>query len=92
MTTAQIKIPAKLVDVFTVEADVRGAYRGRGSGKTVTFAKMTAVRALMWDRAGRDGVIVCGREYLNSIDDSSLAEVKAAVIGTPQQATSRCSL
>jgi len=84
MTTAQIKIPAKLVDVFTGEADVRGAYGGRGSGKTVTFAKMTAVRALMWDRAGRDGVIVCGREYLNSIDDSSLAEVKAAIESEPE--------
>lgn len=83
MTTAQIKIPYKLVDVFTGEADVRGAYGGRGSSKTMTFAKMTAVRALMWDQAGRDGVIVCGRELLNSIDDSSLAEVKAAIESEP---------
>lgn len=83
MTTAQLQIPDKLVDVFTGEADVRGAFGGRGSSKTMTFAKMTAVRALMWDQAGREGVIVCGREYLNSIDDSSLAEVKAAIESEP---------
>lgn len=84
MSTAQIKIPDILVDVFTGEADVRGARGGRGSAKTMTFAKMTAVRTLMWDQAGREGVIVCGREYLNSIDDSSLAEVKAAIESEPE--------
>jgi len=84
MTTAQLMIPEKLVDIFTGEADVRGAYGGRGSAKTMTFAKMTAVRALMWDQAGREGVIVCGREFLNSIDDSSLAEVKAAIESEPE--------
>lgn len=84
MTTAQLRIPEKLVDIFTGEADVRGAWGGRGSSKTMTFAKMTAVRALMWDQAGREGAIVCGREYLNSIDDSSLAEVKAAIESEPE--------
>ena len=79
MSAVDLEIPPKLIPVFTGEADVRGAYGGRGSGKTMTFAKMTAVRALMWDQAGREGVIVCGREFLNSIDDSSLAEVKAAI-------------
>lgn len=78
-----VAIPPKLIPVFTGEADVRGAYGGRGSGKTMTFAKMTAIRAYMWDQAGREGVIVCGREYLNSIDDSSLAEVKAAIESEP---------
>lgn len=78
-----VEIPPKLIPVFTGEADVRGAYGGRGSGKTMTFAKMTAIRAYMWDQAGREGVIVCGREYLNSIDDSSLAEVKAAIESEP---------
>lgn len=83
MTTAQVEIPPKLIPVFTGEADVRGSHGGRGSGKTMTFAKMTAIRAYMWDQAGRDGVIVCGREYLNSIDDSSLAEVRAAIESEP---------
>ena len=81
--TVRVKIPPKLIPVFTGEADVRGAYGGRGSAKTMTFAKMTAIRALMWDQAGREGVIVCGREFLNSIDDSSLAEVKAAIESEP---------
>ena len=81
--TVDVQIPPVLIPVFTGEADVRGAYGGRGSGKTMTFAKMTAIRAYMWDQAGREGVIVCGREYLNSIDDSSLAEVKAAIESEP---------
>jgi phage terminase large subunit len=83
LQTADVEIPTKLIPVFTGVADVRGAYGGRGSGKTMTFAKMTAIRAYMWDQAGREGVIVCGREYLNSIDDSSLAEVKAAIESEP---------
>lgn len=81
--TADIAIPPKLIPVFSGEADVRGAHGGRGSGKTMSFALMTAVRAYMWDQAGRDGVIVCGREHLNSLDDSSMAEVKSAIESTP---------
>lgn len=85
MTTevADVFIPPKLIPVFTGPAEVRGAHGGRGSGKTMTFAKMTAIRAYMWDQAGREGVIVCGREKLNSIDDSSMAEVKAAIESEP---------
>lgn len=40
---------------------------------------MTAVRAYMWAMAGREGIILCGRQYMNSLDDSSLEEVKAAI-------------
>lgn len=79
MATARIELPPKLVSVFTGEADVRGAYGGRGSAKTRSFAKMTAVRAYMWDRAGREGIILCGRQFMNSLDDSSMEEVKAAI-------------
>lgn len=74
-----ILIPDKLVPVFEGEADTRGAYGGRGSAKTRTFAKMTAVRAHMWDRAKREGIILCCRQFLNSLADSSLEEVKAAI-------------
>jgi phage terminase large subunit len=83
VATADVALPPKLIPVFSGSADVRGAYGGRGSAKTMSFAKMTAVRAYMWDQAGREGVIVCGREYLNSIDDSSMAEVKAAIESAP---------
>lgn len=83
MAEVRILIPERLLDVFEGKADVRGAYGGRGSAKTRTFAKMTAVRAHMWDQMGREGVIVCGREHLNSLDDSSLAEVKLAIESEP---------
>jgi len=83
MTVAQIKIPAKLVPVFEGEADVRGAHGGRGSAKTRTFAKMTAVRAHMWDMMGREGIILCGRQFMNSLADSSLEEIKAAIRDEP---------
>lgn len=83
MTTARIEMPAVLVPVFDGDADVRGAYGGRGSGKTRTFAKMTAVRALMWSQMGDEGIILCGRQFMNSLADSSLEEIKAAIRETP---------
>jgi len=57
----------------------RGAYGGRGSAKTRSFAKMAAVRAMMWATEGREGIVLCGREFMNSLADSSFAEVKAAI-------------
>lgn len=83
MSVPQIRIPDKLVPVFTGDAMYRGAFGGRGSAKTRTFAKMAAVRGLMFAEAGLDGVIVCGREFMNSLDESSLAEVKGAILEEP---------
>jgi phage terminase large subunit len=83
VSALQIKIPDKLVPVFEGDAMYRGAYGGRGSAKTRTFAKMAAVRGAMFAEAGISGVIVCGREFMNSLDDSSLAEVKAAIAEEP---------
>jgi len=80
---AQIELPPKLIPVFTGEADVRGAYGGRGSAKTRSFALMTAIRAYMWDMAGRRGIILCGRQFMNSLDDSSMEEIKAAIRSQP---------
>jgi hypothetical protein len=74
---------SKLVPVFSGEADYRGAYGGRGSAKTRSFAKMSAVKALQFAAAGQDGLIVCAREFMNSLDESSLAEVKAAILSEP---------
>ena len=39
---AQINVPPKLKPVFVGDARYRGAYGGRGSGKTRTFALMTS--------------------------------------------------
>lgn len=80
---AQVKLPPKLIPVFSGEADVRGAYGGRGSGKTRSFAKMSAVRAYMWSKAGREGIILCARQFMNSLADSSLEEIKAAIRSEP---------
>jgi phage terminase large subunit len=83
VTTAQIAIVPKLIPVFAGEADVRGAHGGRGSGKTRSFAKMTAVRAYAFAKEGIEGVVLCGRQYQNSLADSSFAEVKAAIAEEP---------
>lgn len=79
MAKARLEIPDKLVWVFEGKADTRGAHGGRGSAKTRTFAKMTAVRAHMWAQAGDEGIILCGRQYMNSLAESSLEEIKAAI-------------
>lgn len=83
MQTARIELPPKLIPVFDGEADVRGAYGGRGSGKTRSFAKMTAVRAYMWAAAGRNGQILCGRQFMKTLADSSLEEIKLAIKEEP---------
>lgn len=82
MTTAEISLVPKLIPVFEGEADTRGAFGGRGSGKTRSFALMAAVKAHMWDMAGREGIILCGRQFMNSLDESSMEEVKAAIRST----------
>jgi phage terminase large subunit len=83
MTAVEVQLPEKLVDVFDGEADVRGAYGGRGSAKTRSFAKMTAVRGLMFAAMGISGILLCARQHLNSLADSSLAEIKAAIASEP---------
>lgn len=83
MSVLQIRIPDKLVPVFTGEAMYRGAYGGRGSAKTRTFAKMAAVHGVRCAEAGQSGVVVCGREFMNSLDESSFAEVREAIASEP---------
>ena len=72
MTVPQILLPPKLVPVFSCEAMFRVAYGGRGSAKTRSFAKMAAVRATMWATEGRDGIVLCGRAFMNSLADARL--------------------
>ncbi|MDD7545586.1 PBSX family phage terminase large subunit [Actinobacillus porcinus] len=77
---AQIEIPPKLIPVFaTPNMRYRGSFGGRGSAKTRTFAKMTAVVAYQRAMHGESGVILCGREFMNSLEDSSLEEIKQAI-------------
>jgi len=37
----------------------------------------------MWDQEGREGLVLCGRQFMNSLEDSSLQEVKAAIHEEP---------
>ncbi|QNH66890.1 PBSX family phage terminase large subunit [Proteus vulgaris] len=83
MTVARIEIPPKLIPVFSGNYRYRGSWGGRGSGKTRAFAKMTAVRGVMFAESGVEGVILCGREYMNSLSDSSMEEVKQAIRSEP---------
>lgn len=77
--TPQVALPEKLIPVFDGPADVRGAYGGRGSGKTRSFAKMIAVRGYMFGMTGITGQLLCARQYMNSLDESSLEECKRAI-------------
>lgn len=83
MTAVQIALPDKLRPLFIGPADVRAAYGGRGSGKTYSFAKMSAVRGYMFGAQGISGIILCSRQYMNSLADSSLEEIKRAIESEP---------
>lgn len=78
-----IALPPKLIPVFQGEADVRGARGGRGSAKTRSFAKMCAFFGMRFGMAGITGQIVCGRQFMNSLEDSSLEECKRAIEEEP---------
>lgn len=83
MSEVKIKMPKKLVPIFLGPADVRGAYGGRGSGKTRTFAKMLAARGYMYGQEGIKGQLLCARQFMNSLEDSSLEECKRAIEEEP---------
>lgn len=81
MSTATIRLPPKLVPVFTPPrgaVQYRGAYGGRGSGKSYNFAKMAAI----WGYA-EPLRILCTREFQASIKESFHAELKAAIASEP---------
>lgn len=80
---ARIELPPRLIPVFSGKARYRGAYGGRGSGKTRSFAKMAVVKGYQLSMAGREGMIACAREYRNALGDSTLPEIKAAIAAEP---------
>lgn len=83
MATAKVELPEKLIPVFDGPADVRGAHGGRGSAKTRSFAKMAAVKGYMFGMQGISGIILCARQFMNSLEDSSLEECKRAIEDEP---------
>ncbi len=81
MATAQLRLPEKLVPIFTPPRGAvayRGAHGGRGSGKSFNFAKMAAV----WGYAEPLRVLAT-REFQASIKESFHAELKAAIASEP---------
>jgi len=82
-TTASIAIPEKLIPVFDGEADIRYSHGGRGSAKTRSFAKMCAVKGYIFGMAGIKGILLCARQFMNSLADSSLEECKRAIEDEP---------
>lgn len=74
MNEVEIELPPKLIPVFDGKARYRGAYGGRGSAKSHTFALMAAIHG-----AYRPMTIVCVREMLNSIKDSVHREIVTAI-------------
>ncbi len=81
MTTTKLRIAPKLLPVFTPRRGslrYRGAYGGRGSGKSFTFAKMAAVWGYVEPLR-----ILCARELQVSIKDSMHAEIKNAIKSEP---------
>jgi len=84
-TRAEIELPPKLVPVFEGTARTRYSYGGRGSGKTRSFALMTAVKGYQWGNSTppRKGQILCAREFMNSLSDSSFEEIKTAIQSIP---------
>lgn len=83
MTTERIKLPSKMVDNFSQPARHRVFKGGRGSAKTRGCATMTAVMGYQFAEGGREGIILASREHLNSLEESSLEEIKAAIRAVP---------
>ncbi len=79
MTTARIELAPKALEVFSGQARYRGLFGGRGSGKTRSFALMTAIDGYRLGRQGISGMMLCAREHLVSLEESSMEEVKQAI-------------
>lgn len=79
--TAEIQIPAKIARNFADEAARFHILKGgRGSAKTRAAAAWCAARAIHHAQSNRRGVILCGREHLNSLEESSLPEIKETIL------------
>ena len=76
-------IAPKLIPVFEGPADFRYAFGGRGGTKSVGFQKMAATKVAIMDAMGLTGVVLCIRQFMNSLDDSILQDLKNAISEDP---------
>ena len=78
MSQAKVVLPDKLVPVFAPArgaVQYRGAYGGRGSGKSFNFAKMAAIWGFVEPLR-----VLATREYQGSIKESFYAELRSAIM------------
>lgn len=80
---ARIEELPKLSRNFARPARTRVFKGGRGSGKTRGLAKRSAIRIYQLAELGVEGVFLASREHLNSLDESSMEEIKAAIGSEP---------
>ena len=80
----QIELPPKLIPLFS-ESGVRyrSSWGGRGSAKTRSFALMTAIKGYIFAEAQISGMILGAREFMNTLSESSMEEIKQAIQSTP---------
>ncbi|MFY0400804.1 PBSX family phage terminase large subunit [Brevundimonas naejangsanensis] len=76
---ATIEEIPKITRNFARPARTRVFKGGRGSGKTRGLAKRSALRVYQLAEMGVEGVFLASREHLNSLDESSMEEIKAAI-------------
>lgn len=69
-----VELPEKLAWVFAEPSRYKGAFGGRGSGKSIGFASMAVVECLQAPHR-----FLCCRELQTSIDDSVHSEITAAI-------------
>jgi phage terminase large subunit len=68
---------------FMQPARTRVFKGGRGSGKTRALALRSGLRVYQLAELGVEGVFLASREHLNSLDESSMEEIKAAIRSVP---------
>lgn len=84
MSSVNVEIVPKLIPIFSQpNVMYRCSWGGRGSGKTRGFAVMAAIKGYMYAEANISGVILCGREFMNTLSDSSMEEIKQAIKDVP---------
>lgn len=69
----------KITRNFAKPARTRVFKGGRGSGKTRGLALRSALRIYQLSEMGVEGVFLASREHLNSLDESSMEEIKAQI-------------
>lgn len=80
---ARIEEIPKITRNFAQPARTRVFKGGRGSGKTRGLALRSALRVYQLAEMGVEGVFLASREHLNSLDESSMEEIKAAIRSEP---------